>query len=331
MIYLNRPAFNIEEVLAIQKVFVSKWLAEGEKTKQFEDKIKKILDCRYAIATTSATSSLICALNSLKNHNIILVPSFTHPASLIAVLRSMLIPVLVDVNLQSMQMSKEFFPDLQASIYLPVSLFGRPLDESLYNLGGVIVEDAATSLGNSKLKADLACFSFHPRKIITTGQGGIVATNNKKYAKSIRKYKTFGGNNYLYNDILASIGLIQLEKLEKLIFIRRYKALQYYELLNKLDNIIPPEPIENHIYQSYVCMVKEGLRDKMIQELERNNIEAQIGSYALHLIPKFRRIKKLGDLKNSEYLAKNTITLPIHHELTQQDQEKISKVIARVK
>lgn len=330
MIYLNRPCLGFEELESVKEVLDSKWLVEGLKTLSFENELKKILKCRFVISTSNATSSLICALNCFKNKHNIIIPSFTHPASIIAVQNSSLNPVFVDVDLDTMQMHRRLIVDDTHWFYLPVSLFGRPLDPDIYRLKGVIIEDAANSLGTHELKASLACFSFQPRKIITTGEGGIVATNNENFSKQIIKHKKFGKNNYQFNDILAAIGLCQLKKLPGLIKKRRFRALIYSELLSKLGNIVPPLPIKNHTYQSFVCLVKEGLRNKMIKELKRNKIEAQVGSYALHLLPRFTKIKRLGELKNSEYLAKNTITLPIHHELTKQNVELICKIVGRV-
>ena len=345
-IFLMRPSLGKEEFDNIKRVLQSKFLTEGEVTKKFEEKILSYVHAKYAIATTSATTAIHTALESVGvKGKKVLVSDFTFPATALAVTMAGGIPVLVDVDKETMNVSRAIIEDsLEKSIdvVLPVPLFGNPLDRKFYNLrrnGIMIVEDAATNLG-TKLDndqtgslADITCFSFHPRKIITTGEGGMITTNNKELAEKCRSFKMFGkrgndfvgdGTNYKLSDILGAIGIAQMSKIEKIIQNRRKMARVYDELLSNVDFIEPQKTIPNsrHTYQSYTCyLTRPNLRDKIRKKLASQNIESQIGTYALHLLPAFKRTKRKGSLQNSDFLYKNSISIPLHEEIKQSDQE----------
>lgn len=351
-IFLMRPKIDNHEIELIKKVLDSKILTEGEVTRRFEQKVARYVKARYAIATTSATTSLHASLESLEvKGKKVLVSDFTFPATVLTIDLAGGIPVLVDVDKETMNVTRETVEestDSSTRFVLPVSLFGNPLEEDFYkirNHGMKILEDAATNLGtkignkNTGSLADITCFSFHPRKIITTGEGGMITTNDKRLADKCRSYKMFGkvgsefvntGTNYKISDILSAIGLAQMEKIEDIIKKRIFQAKIYDELLSKVDFIQRQKPVKNarHTYQSYVCCVtRPNLRDKIRNRLAKQNVETQIGTYALHCLPAFRRYRKNGNLKNSEFLYKNTIALPLHEELTVKDQEFICKAI----
>jgi len=350
-----RPYVGKSELREIQKVFQSKFLTEGIVTQKFEKSVAHYVKSRFSIATTSATTALHASFEAMGvRGKKVLVSDFTFPATALAIQLAGGIPVLVDVDKEVMNVTRDIIEqvsDKESEFISPVSLFGNPLDLEFYKLqrnGFKIIEDAATNLG-SKIGqkfvgslADITCFSFHPRKIITTGEGGMITTNSKSLASSIRAYKTFGkinsefvgsGTNYKLSDILSAVGLSQMSKIEKIIKNRIKMAKIYYELLEKIDSIEPQLRTKNsrHTFQSYVCYItKEGIRNKLIKELARNNIESQIGTYALHCLPAFKKSLKRGNLSNSEFLYKNSISLPMHEELTSDDQQFICKSIKDV-
>jgi len=353
-IYLMRPCVGSEEIKAIRKVFASKFLTEGNVTNQFERAIAKYVHSKYAIATTSATTALHSMFHCMNvKGKKVFVSDFTFPATALTIIQAGGKPVLVDVDRFSMNVNREIIESsLNQSIKFiaPVALFGNPLSIDFYNLrknGLKIIEDSATNLGtkiNGKFVgslADITCFSFHPRKIITTGEGGMITTNDKKLAASIRSFKTFGkrdskflefGTNYKLSNIQSAIGLIQLKKIEQIIKKRIRQAKIYNELLSKINFIEGqrPTPRSRHTYQSYTCIItKSGFRNKIIKKLEENNIESQIGTYALHCLPAFKKIPKKGKLTNSKFLYQNSISLPLHDELSQNDQELICKIIKK--
>jgi len=351
-IYLMRPKVGKEEINLIKQVIKSQFLTEGDITKKFEDAISHYVHSKYAIATTSATTALHTAFHCMgvKGKNV-LVSDFTFPATALAIIQAGGKPILIDVDKETMNVNREIVEhslDKKIKFVAPVSLFGNPLDLDFYKLKKkniMIIEDAATNLGTkigSKyvgVLADATCFSFHPRKIITTGEGGMITTNNKKLNEKFRSFKKFGqrdtkfldvGTNYKLSDIHSAIGLAQLKKIEEIIKNRQRKAKIYNEIFSKID-FIEPQKITSksrHTYQSYTCLItKQGLRNKIMKRLSKYNIESQIGTYALHCLSVFKKCPRKGSLKNSEFLYKNSISLPLHEEVSYNDQEFIGKII----
>jgi len=307
-----RPVVGKEEINEIQKVIKSKFLTEGKITRKFESSIARYVKAKFAIATTSATTALHTSFQCMNiKKKKVLVSDFTFPATVDAIIQAGGIPILMDVDKNSMNVSREIVEnslDKSIDYIAPVSLFGNPLEENFYQLrkrGLKIIEDAATNLGTKIGKkfvgslADVTCFSFHPRKIITTGEGGMITTNNKKLAEKFRMFKTFGkkglefkeiGTNYKLSDIQSAIGLAQLEKIGKIIKKRQHRAKIYNEMLSKIDFIKSQEPTPKsyHTYQSYTCVVtRQGSRNRIMTELKKNNVETQIGTYAMHCLPAF--------------------------------------------
>jgi len=347
-----RPKIDDDELESIKKVLRSKVLTEGKVTAKFEQNVAKYVHSKYAIATTSATTAIHTSLECMNvKGKKVLVSDFTFPATALAINLAGGIPVLVDVNKDTMNVTTEIIEDSMdenTRFVLPVSLFGNPLERNFYNLknkGLKIIEDAATNLGTKigneyvGSLADITCFSFHPRKIITTGEGGMITTNNQTLFEKCKIFKLYGktneefvqtGTNYKLSDILAALGLAQLRKIEEIIRSRTIMAKIYNELLSKVDFIEPQKHTKNsrHTYQSYTCCVtRVNLRDKIRNQLAKRNVESQIGTYALHCLPAFKNCTKKGKLENSEFLYKNSISLPLHEELSQNDQEFICKVI----
>jgi len=349
-----RPSLDENEINAVKQVFESKFLTEGQVTKKFEASISQYVKSKFAIATTSATTALHSVFQciNIKGKNV-LVSDFTFPATIDAVILAGGIPVLIDVDKETMNVTIDIveninFKDIE--VIEPVSIFGNSLEREFYKLKKTmfIVEDAATSLG-TKLGtnfvgtlANASCFSFHPRKIITTGEGGMITTNDKILNDKIRSFKAFGkkgkdfvsiGTNYKISDIQSAVGLTQLKKIEKIIKNRQRMAKIYSELIEKMEHINIQKVTKNsrHTYQTFTCVItKPKLRDKIILELSKKNIETQIGTYALHCLPAFKKHLKRGSLKNSEFLYKNSLSIPLHEEITTTDQEYICKSIKKI-
>ena len=350
------PDIGDEELEAIKEVFSTKFLTEGITTKEFEKTVADYVGVKHGIAVTSCTTGLHTVLECLdiKGQEVI-IPDYTYPATAEAVVLAGGIPVLTDVDLDSMNMTSAILEEAyneKMNVFIPVSWAGVPLEMEIYqkakNLGLKCLEDSACSLG-AKIGndfvgkiADYSCFSFHPRKVITTGEGGMITTDDDEIAEKCYSFKHFGakgtsfetiGTNYKLSNILSAIGLIQMKKIENIIKTRIEKAKIYEELLSKIDNIKPAYVGDGtrQTFQSYTCYVeKEGNRDAIREVLAKENIQSQIGTYALHLEPAYKNMKRIGDLKNSELLFKNALTLPLHKDLTQEDQEKICKIISKI-
>jgi len=358
-IKLIEPVVGKEEINEIKKVLLSGWLTEGPKTREFEEEIRRYIGVEYAVATTSCTTALELALRTLDigRGDEVIIPDFTHPASGNVVKLVGARPVLVDVDLFSYNIDPtemEKAVSSKTKCIMPVSWGGNPLDmDPLIELkekhGLYIVEDAACSLGaeykgkKTGALADITCFSFHPRKAITTGEGGMAVTNNSEYAQKMQSLKKFGmqtknneitfvqlGTNYKLSDILSAVGVAQIRKLEAIIKKRIQLANHYDKLLSKIESIRPPQKRANtkHIYQTYAAYIeKKHARDRIIQDLRRENVETQIGTYALHLQPFYKREKRIGKLGNSEKLYTNLLALPMTHKMTQKDQEYVVSLI----
>jgi dTDP-4-amino-4,6-dideoxygalactose transaminase len=348
-----RPSLNDKEEKAIKNVFKSKFLTEGKVTEKFELAVSNYVSTKFAIATTSATTALHAVFECLNlKGKKVLVSDFTFPATANAIMLAGGIPVLVDVDIETMNITRDIvekgnFNGIET--ISPVSIFGNPLEREFYKLKKkmFMVEDAATSLG-TKLGTDfigslanVSCFSFHPRKIITTGEGGMITTNDKNLTNKIRSFKSFGkikneftniGTNYKMSDIQSAVGLEQLNKIEKIIHKRQKMAKIYSEIFEKTDQIYVQKNTKNsrHTFQTFVCVVtKKNIRDKIILKLAEKNIESQIGTYALHCLPAFQNCVKFSDLQNSEYLYKNSLSLPLHEEITLDDQNLICNIILK--
>ncbi|MGD0494744.1 MAG: DegT/DnrJ/EryC1/StrS family aminotransferase [Candidatus Bathyarchaeia archaeon] len=352
---LIEPVIGKEEIRRVSKVLCSGWLTEGRQTEEFEEQVRKYIGVDYAIATTSCTTAIELALRALGigPGDEVIIPDFTHPATGNMVKWVGATPVLVDVDLFTYNIVPEEIEKAvtrKTRCIIPVSWGGNPLDfEPLNEIKLkhelLIVEDAACSLGaesrgkKTGTMADITCLSFHPRKIITTGEGGMAVTDNPVYAKRIHDLKKFGmttgkkgirftgnGTNYKLSDVLAAIGIAQMQKINRIIDRRIELAHTYDNLLSKVDSIRPPQKNENvkHTYQSYAVYIeKEGTRDKVIKDLQKENIETQIGTYALHMQPSYEHVKKIGKLTRAKKLYKNLLTLPMCHSMTKRDQERV--------
>ncbi|NQE44791.1 Aspartate aminotransferase [ANME-1 cluster archaeon GoMg2] len=355
-IHLLRPYFDSEELEEIQKVLDSGWVSQGSKVKEFEDKIVEYLGVKYAIAVTNCTSALHLALLSIgiKKGDEVLVADFTFPATGHSVLYCGAKPVFVDVDLKTYNITPELIEEKiseRTKAIIPVHTFGQPaeMDKIMeiakdHNLK--VIEDAACALGakyNDKYAGttgDVGCFSFHARKGITTGEGGMAVTNNKNLADKIRNLSVFGmtsawdrekstefiipeftelGYNYKMSDITAAVGVTQLKRLEKIIERKCTLAKYWDEKLQEIEFIEPPYVSENvkHIYQSYVALVDRHInRNKLIVTLVKRGIQTQIGTYASHIQPVYNSNQKCP---NSLEIFNRSLALPMYYMLREED------------
>ena len=353
---LLRPYFDSEELAEIKRVLDSGWVTQGPKVKEFEDKIVEYLGVKYVIAVTNCTSALHLALLSIgvKKGDEVLVADFTFPATGHAVLYCGAKPVFVDVDLNTYNINPELIEEKvndKTKVIIPVHTFGQPAEMDAImkiaeNQNIRVIEDAACALG-AKYKnkyagtiGDIGCFSFHARKGITTGEGGMVVTNNKKLADKIRNLSVFGmtsawdreksdkftipefielGYNYKMGDITAAVGVAQLKKLAKIIERKRELAKYWDEKLQEMEFIQPPYVSENvkHIYQSYVAVVDNRInRNKLIETLMKKGIQTQIGTYASHIQPVYNSTDKCP---NSLEIFNRSLALPMFYMLKEED------------
>lgn len=328
--------------------------------KQFERELADYLGAKYAVATSSCTTALSLAIEALglKTGTEMVVPDFTFPATANVVVRAGSTPVLVDVQgdtfaIKTADTKKAM--GRRTSAIIPVHPFGHPFEmDELYELaskkGVEVIEDAATAIG-TKYKGKLVgasrravCFSFHPRKLLTTAEGGCLVTDDEEVYQRAVAMRTHGqvadkkgkvrflynGLNYRMSDVHAAIGIAQLRKIDSIISSRRKQAKLYNELLGS-SNLDVQLPVEKewgyHTYQSYVVVLGKSLPPnvKMIQVLkERFRIETQVGTYCLSLQPSFRKTSSfVGRLGTGKQLYRRTLTLPLFESMSEEDQAYI--------
>jgi dTDP-4-amino-4,6-dideoxygalactose transaminase len=330
-------------------------LTEGAVTAELEAAVATFTGARHCIATTSCTTGLEIALRAcgIGKGDEVILPAFTYPATAHVVAIVGAIPVFVDVHRQTMLIDYDRLDEAiskRTKAIVPVSLFGNPLNYD--RLNGikrkhdlVIIEDAACALGSSFREvptgrhADISVFSLHPRKFITTGEGGLITTDHPDKAKWIRSYKRFGmrigashmlfesmGTNSKLSDILAAVGLMQMKQIELLMTRRLKQAGFYLKLLKNMPGVTLPltTPQGKHSYQSFCIFVHR--RDRVMKQMRAMGIEAQIGSYCLPEQPAYRggrNCKIKSELKGSRYAFKNSLVLPLYHQLKQKDQQRV--------
>jgi dTDP-4-amino-4,6-dideoxygalactose transaminase len=301
---------------------------------------------RHGVAVSSGTSALQAALWALGigQGDEVVVPDFTFPATANAVVACGAAPVLADIDLSTFNLN---IGSLEASLsprtkaVMPVDLFGLASDlKAIGEMAGahglLVVEDSACALGSAFLAKKCGSFgnasiiSFHPRKIVTTGEGGMVLTDDETCADRVRMLRNHGidvsaerrgfvlaGLNLRMNEIEACLGVAQMASLDSLIERRRGVARQYDRLLADLPEITPPfEPSGYfHTYQAYVVLVDPKIdRDRLMAALMAEGIETAIGTYAIHLQPYYsgRSGGRPVRLPQSSHAFRHSLALPIY-------------------
>ncbi len=320
--------------------------------------VAELIGSRYAFAMSSCTTALHLSLVVLDiaAGDEVLIADFAFPATANVAVQQGAIPVFVDIDLDTYTMNAD---DLLSKItkrtkaIMPVHAFGcaanmRPIMQVAKAHDIPVVEDAACAIGTTYHSeycgniGTLGCFSFHPRKVITTGEGGMVITNDDMLADRIQLLRNHGGvragnwyryeaagYNYRLSDIHGAMGVVQMTKLPVLIERRRTLARQLRERLTGVDGIrLPEDPAwGGHIYQSFVILVDDWMdRDQVIKDLRARDIETTLGTYALHDQPfyQLRYGYVTGQLPNSHAAFKRTITLPLYPQMSEADLDTIA-------
>lgn len=306
---LAKPYFPDGTMEAIEKVLESGWVAGGEIADEFAMRVAKIEDYEYGVAVNSCTSALQLALEIMPDMPAtIRIPNITYPATANAVLAAGYFPLITD-----------------RSFDVGVDLFGLKEGDRCWAIG-----DCACSLGSkgNGTKPDIACYSFHPRKIVSTGEGGALCMDNENLYERARELVNHGqydegfgfGYNMRMSDINAAIGNVQLEELEQTIDARQYWATTYNDNLLagvKIFGQHDREMNEDYNYQSFVVELPctHGELDMLMDKLREDGIECNFGTYRLNQMPYYREyLDPYAIFDNPTYLA-----LPMHMEMTAGD------------
>lgn len=356
---LTFPYFDKSEEKALIEVLRSGWVMQGPKVLEFERNISEYLGVKHTVAVSSGTSALHLSMLVLgiNKDDEVIVPSFSFIATANCILYVGAKPVFADIddktyNIDSKDILKKITKKTKAVIAVHQIGLAAEMDEiraicKKYKL--FLVEDAACALG-AKYKGrkigtfgDLACFSLHPRKSITTGEGGFITTNNKDLYKKLLCLRAHGvlkkdgkesylllGYNYRMTDIQASIGLEQLKKLETILNKRRILAENYNKaFFNNSKTAIPFVPKKTtHTYQSYMIRFKNLSisQSQIVKYLEKEGIAAK-PIMLIHKEPLYQKLFGKINLPVSEVIAKETLNIPLFVSLKEREQKfVISKI-----
>ena len=348
-IRLARPDVGDAELAAVAEVLASGQLTMGPKVAAFEALLADACGTRHAVAVSSGTAALHLAVLALGigPGDEVLVPAYTFPATANVVALAGATPVLVDVEPETMNVDPELARAAvtpRTKAVMPVHLFGRPARvEELPELP--LLEDAAGALGASRggrpcgSLGALACFSFHPRKIVTTGEGGAVTTDDAGIDERVRSLRHHGWSpsaryddmpapayNYRLSDVLCALGIPQLRRLDELLAARERVAAGYAERLAGLDVTLPSaDPGDRHGLQAYVVQV-DG-RDQVMAGLRAEGIQCQIGTYALHRLGAYR---DQGDFPGADAAFERALALPLHGRLTDADLDRVAEALDKL-
>ena len=354
MISIAKPQIGDEEKKAVIKTMESGIIACGPKTEEFEKKFAEYVKTKYAVATTSGTTALHLALLSLdiKSGDEIILPSFSFVATANSIRFCNATPVFCDVNPKTFNIDVNKIEKLitnKTKAIMPVHLYGQsadmdPILEIGQDNGLFVIGDAAQAHGAKYDKrmvgsfGDMECFSFYPTKNMTTGEGGMITTNDQSLVERLNSIRNHGreqakwgyehgriGYNYRMTDIAAAIGIEQLKKLPDFNKKRKENAKYLNENLKNIEEIEIPYVLEKaeHVYHQYT--IKCNNRDQIINKLKENDIG--YGIYYPKPMHYFEHLKIYGhkDLKNSEKLSEQVLSLPVHPGIKSVDLDKIVK------
>jgi dTDP-4-amino-4,6-dideoxygalactose transaminase len=370
MIPITAPKFDRSEIEMLQQCLESGWVTQGPLTAEFERRFAARHQVRHALATTSCTAALHLAAIALRLQpgDEVIVPAFTWVTSAHAAEYVGATPRFVDVDLSTFNLDAA---QLDAAItdrtraIVAVHLFGKAasMDRVMAiararNLA--VIEDAACAVGTQfngqpvGAIGDVGCFSLHPRKVITTGEGGLVTTNRDDLAsmvKSVRNHGATGiaeggdptrpytmstfdnlGFNLRLSDIQSAVGIAQMAKLDGLLKERRQLALRYTQLLAGVADLVTPSDDDGHTYQSYVVRVAEGgrrRRNRIMDSLLEHKIQTRPGTHAVHRLGYYanKYLLSADQFPNAVAAEDTTITLPIFPGMTEQQQSMVVDVL----
>lgn len=372
---ITKPEFGQEELRVVKEVLDSGWVVQGPKVQEFEKRIGRFTEAPFAIATSSCTTALHLALIALGigPGDEVIVPAFTFVATANVCQYVGAQPVFVDIDLETFNIDPEKIEKVitkKTKAIIPVHLFGLAAEmEKIMKLARkyklYVIEDAACGLG-TKFQGkhvgtigDAGALSFHPRKAITTGEGGMLLTKSKVMAQKVKSLRDHGasvsdlsrhqkmvqampdvnllGYNYRLTDLQAAIGIVQAKKLKNILKGRVEKAKVYNQAFENHPNFQTPTvpAYSNHSYQSYVLLLRKNSplsRDGISKELAEKGIATRQGTQNVPCLGYYQKKYgyKITNFPNSAYAEKNTLTIPLFSQMTQKEQNYVIENILKL-
>ncbi|SBV26530.1 perosamine synthetase [Micromonospora krabiensis] len=366
------PQLGEEEAQAAAEAVRSGWVAQGPRVARFEREFAALVGADHGVAVSSCTTALHLALVlwGVGPGDEVVVPSFSFIATANAVRYVGATPVFADVDLATGNVTVATVDAVRTPrtrAVIAVHQGGVPFDVAALRAaadrwGVVLVEDAACAAGSTAYGrpvgagATVSAWSFHPRKLLTTGEGGMVTLDDPEGAARLRRLREHGMNvsaadrhasaqpvleayletafNYRMTDIQAAIGLVQLDRLTGLVAQRRALAARYQDLLADVDGLVPVrDPAHGETnYQSFWVRVDPAYgvgRDEVLAELAAAGVSARRGIMAAHLEPAYADVTP-APLPVTERLTRDSLILPLHHALTEDDQDHVVGVLRKL-
>lgn len=371
----GRQSVDEADIQAVVDVLRSDWLTTGPKVAEFEEAFAERVGAKHAVSFSSGTAALHAAAFAagLKPGDEAITTPLTFAATANCVLYQGATPVFADVtrdtlNLDPEQVERSVTPRTRALI--PVDYAGHPADlEVLRSIASkhdlIVIEDACHALGSEYRGqtvgsiSHMTVFSFHPVKHITAGEGGMVTTNNAKFAETLRRFRNHGissdarqrqsagqwhydmvllGYNYRLPDFACALGMSQLERLDANLSRRREIAARYTSAFQKTDGVIPPEIQHEanpawHLYPIQLKLEKlRADRGQVFRALRAENIGVNVHYIPVHLHPYYRDRfgYKGGEFPVAEAAYARLISLPMFHGMTDQDVEDVITAVQKV-
>lgn len=372
----HQASIGEEEVKEIIQTLNSGWLTTGQKTRLFEKTFADYIGCKHAIGLNSCTAGLHLSLvvSGVSSGDEVITSPITFPATTNVIVHQNAKPVFVDVEPETLNINCseiESKINNKTKAILPVHFAGHPCDmDSIISLAQkhnlTVIEDAAHALESkyhgNKIGAigNFTAFSFYATKNITTGEGGMLTTNDDNYADKLRilslhgisknAWKRYGKEGfqhwellmpgYKYNmfDMQASLGIHQIKKVESFLNRRVQIVKKYNDAFEKTEEIqlLKPESNIKHAHHLYVIVIKtENLkvsRDKVLNEIQKRGIGVAVHFRSLHLQPFFKQHfnYKKGMFPQAEYLSDRVISLPLYPKMTDEDVSRVIETVLGV-
>jgi len=373
MIPIAKPYLTEEDAQAAYDTIMSGWITQGPKVQEFEEKFAAYTGAKYAVAVSNCTTALHLSMivAGIGPEDEVICPSMSYIATANAIKYVGASPVFAEVNpsnynLDLVDVEKKIIDKTKA--ILLVHQIGMPADIDTfkklcakYNL--ILIEDAACAAGSAykgqKIgsHSELVCFSFHPRKVISTGDGGMITTNREDYYNRLKLLRQHGmsvndrirhdstkiifedhleiGYNYRMTDIQASVGIKQLEKLDWIVNERRKIAAIYYEAFKNIEFVRLPLEENGYFsnYQSYSIYLKDSCpieRNSLMQKLLEGGVASRRGIMTTHRETAYRILQNDISLQVSEDLQDRSIILPLYVPMSNEDVNYIIELFIKI-